>query len=260
MNGIPLLMAVFIASLIGSLHCAGMCGPLVMLSVSSGRTGRPIIPILSYHAGRLLAYGFLGILAGSIGMGIHDLGFLAGMQRAAARIAGGAMVVSGALAILHLSTGRTHQLWLPKFGHRVLRGVSAFARRQSSGKKSFLLGILTACLPCGWLYAFVLAAVATASPIWGAGTMIAFALGGVPALSIIGLSGAKLQSSLVRFSPIIVALLVLVTGLNFLLFRSGGHVHTQEHSVHLASVHGKLPPVSGIGECLPEEERDQDRP
>jgi sulfite exporter TauE/SafE len=52
-----------------------------------------------------------------------------------------------------------------------------------------LLGALLGFLPCGLLYAALVAAASTHAPIQGAAAMLAFGLGTVPALVAVGLAG-----------------------------------------------------------------------
>lgn len=52
----------------------------------------------------------------------------------------------------------------------------------------YLLGVALGFLPCGFLYA-ALAAAATADPLHGALAMLAFGLGTVPALVLVGIAG-----------------------------------------------------------------------
>src|SRR6185312_1216453 len=64
--------------LLGSLHCAAMCGPLMLaLPVPPGGPGRFVMGRVVYQAGRILTYCLLGAAAGLIGKSL----FLAGMQR-----------------------------------------------------------------------------------------------------------------------------------------------------------------------------------
>ena len=54
-----LLFAVVIASFVGSLHCVGMCGPLVAFAVSDPQGRKAASPVrlhAAYHGGRLLTY------------------------------------------------------------------------------------------------------------------------------------------------------------------------------------------------------------
>jgi uncharacterized protein len=54
-------LTVFIASILGSLHCAGMCGPIQTLVASNTKTS------ITYHFGRLISYATLGAIAGKFG-------------------------------------------------------------------------------------------------------------------------------------------------------------------------------------------------
>ena len=56
--------------------------------------------------------------------------------------------------------------------------------------RALCVGLLTAFLPCGWLYLFASYAAGTGSPFWGAAFMAAFWLGSVPALVLAG-AGAR---------------------------------------------------------------------
>jgi uncharacterized protein len=67
---IALVAAIFLASLLGSLHCAGMCGAFV--AIACGRLGndrsdwRDAVALqTAYHGGRLLTYVTLGMFAGA---------------------------------------------------------------------------------------------------------------------------------------------------------------------------------------------------
>ncbi|MBL8856276.1 MAG: sulfite exporter TauE/SafE family protein, partial [Planctomycetaceae bacterium] len=58
---IALLVTVFVASLLGSLHCVGMCGPFALLAgTGDGRSFRAA-PTMAYSAGRLISYVAVGI-------------------------------------------------------------------------------------------------------------------------------------------------------------------------------------------------------
>ncbi|MBX3448450.1 MAG: sulfite exporter TauE/SafE family protein [Planctomycetaceae bacterium] len=173
------------ASLMGSLHCAGMCGPFVLLA-TGGHASRA--NLLGYHLGRGLSYGLLGGLAGFLGAGL-DAGALslAGWQRAAGLLAGIGMLIAGLLAIgqwmgwfnrfATVPVGVTK--WLGPVYKRLV-GLPPLLR-------AFSIGSVAACLPCGWLYAFVLTAAGLGSPLAGAVTMLAFWVGTVPILT--GVSG-----------------------------------------------------------------------
>ena len=84
----PLLATVFAASLVGSMHCIGMCGPFVAFySGADGSAGaRRLLSHAAYSGGRLLTYVIFGLAAGAIGAVLDVAGSLAGGQRIAASI------------------------------------------------------------------------------------------------------------------------------------------------------------------------------
>src|SRR3954467_11374619 len=60
--------AAFVAGLVTSLHCAGMCGPLACSLAPVQATPADSAVISSvYHVARLAGYGVLGGLAGGLG-------------------------------------------------------------------------------------------------------------------------------------------------------------------------------------------------
>ena len=68
----------FLLGLLGSLHCAAMCGPLLLaLPAAPGGAGQFIAGRVIYQLGRLVTYGLLGMAAGFVGQSI----FFAGLQR-----------------------------------------------------------------------------------------------------------------------------------------------------------------------------------
>ncbi|MBL4586245.1 MAG: sulfite exporter TauE/SafE family protein [Flavobacteriales bacterium] len=73
-----MLYTALILGLVGSLHCLGMCGPIVLIVPK--RTGRfsSVLDPLLYHAGRLMTYALLGLVAGLIG---GRLAVFGGQQR-----------------------------------------------------------------------------------------------------------------------------------------------------------------------------------
>lgn len=219
-----LLSAVFIASLFGSLHCVGMCGPLALLaSRGRGRSGSQrssLAAVVAYHATRAGAYACAGCVAGLLGAGIQHTGSLMGLQRLAAQLAGGSMLVIGLLGIARLAGGSSHIAMLPMWLQRRLASGHAWARRQPPVRRAATIGLLTAILPCGWLYAFLIVAAGTARPLDGALVMAVFALGSVPALAGMALSVTLLAGPFRRAIPWCSALLVTAVGAMTLLHRS----------------------------------------
>ena len=57
----PLVLAVLAASLLGSPHCAAMCGGFVCFYAGAGRAHRAGRRHVAYNAGRLVSYVLLGL-------------------------------------------------------------------------------------------------------------------------------------------------------------------------------------------------------
>jgi sulfite exporter TauE/SafE len=209
---IELLPAVLASSLVGSVHCAAMCGPLVALAHGDGSRWRPP---LAHAAGRGAAYVALGALAGGVGGALDLAGQALAVQRvawllgAATVLATGLVGLSAALgAPLRLSGGRTFQ-----------RGLVQIRRRRPVVRAA-LLGLLSAALPCGWLWAFVALAAGTAHPAAGAAVMATFWLGTLPMNLGLGVALGPLLVRLRRRLPLVSAGLLIALGCLALVLRA----------------------------------------
>src|SRR5262245_33676687 len=133
----------FILGLVGSLHCAGMCGPLA-LALPSPSHGTPgfIAGRLAYNFGRLITYSLLGMVFGVAG---HAL-WLAGVQRWTS-------IILGLVLLAGLIMSRRVALALPfaRLVERLKLPMSTLLRRRSLPALT-LLGLLNGLLPCGLVY------------------------------------------------------------------------------------------------------------
>lgn len=210
---ITLLGAVFFASLLGSLHCVGMCGPLALVATTGDRARSPLIgPAIAYHVSRLLGYVLLGTVAGLLGSAVQTTGDWLGFQQSAARIAGGAMALLGCLMVLRLSAGNSPHFLLPQGLQSLFSRLHQFARVQSPWLKAITIGALTIFLPCGWLYAFLITAAATATPLEGGAVMAMFWMGTLPSLSAMLFSAHLLTQRFKKQLPWVSALLLVAVG------------------------------------------------
>jgi len=80
---------------ISSLHCAQMCGPIVLSYSMAGRSSAA--GHFCYNGGRIATYSLLGAIAGSAGGAMGLLGRFAGIQQAASVLAGALMLLAGLL-------------------------------------------------------------------------------------------------------------------------------------------------------------------
>lgn len=171
MNQESLLLALGIlgSSFFGSWHCAAMCGPVSSLMAQRNS-------LWSYHLGRASSYCALGILGGWAGSFILDSQFYY------LRVFSG-ILFSLVLIILgwRLWKGEKH------FSFSALAMLNPANKFFSPRKTGYSLGFLSVFLPCGWLFTYVLAAIATKSPQAGFFVMFLFWLGGLPAMSALPL-------------------------------------------------------------------------
>jgi hypothetical protein len=220
-----LFFGVLVASLLGSIHCAAMCGGFVCAYVGSAareggraharRTG--VATHASYHAGRLVSYVALGLTAGALGGRVDTIGGLAGASRAAAMVSGALMVAWGASA---MATALGYRMpWSSRRTARrstsaaTLGGLLLRVRERSAPVRAGALGLFTTLLPCGWLYVFVVTAGGTGRPMLGAAVMATFWAGTVPMLFAVGVGLSRVFGPLARRLPAVSAAIVLVAGL-----------------------------------------------
>jgi uncharacterized protein len=201
----------FLAGMAGSFHCIGMCGGIVAALSMTGNAGGFRLRLQSqicYNLGRVTTYTLLGALAGLIGSSLDLMAmksfsswFLIGANLFVIAIG-----LSSALALsaLNLSSleGRGARFFAAPL-RRTVSGNSAFA--------AFPLGLLLGFLPCGLVYAPLVAAAGSGSLVSGAATMAALGLGTIPVLLMFGTASsavsATLRSTMMRVAGIAVALM-----------------------------------------------------
>lgn len=209
------------ASLLGSLHCAGMCGPFVAVYVGgrrgAGESGS--LGHLGYHAGRLLTYTGLGAVAGAVG-GLVDFAFdRAGWVQSAALVTSVLLIVAGLWSILPRRWIPLRRLQGARFLERAPRTLVKLGTKPRVVRGA-LLGLFTPLLPCGWLYAFVLVAAGTGSALQGALALAVFWAGTVPALLGLGFVLSRLGERLRPRLPVLLGSLWIVVGLVGVAHRS----------------------------------------
>jgi len=211
---IALLSAILLASLLGSTHCAGMCGAFVAFAVSPGTGAAPsrLALNVSYNLGRLATYLTLGTLAGTLGAAIDLGGSIVGVQRAAGVLAGFIMAVAGLSALVRAASMPIPRLPVPAALIRLSSAAHSRVFDLPPLARAAAVGTLTTLLPCGWLYAFVIAAAGTGSSLGGAGAMLAFWVGTLPILAAIGLGAQALTGSLRPHLPVLTSLLLVGAG------------------------------------------------
>jgi uncharacterized protein len=246
---LALAATVFVASLLGSAHCAGMCSPFVCFyagaDVRNGWWGH-----VAYNGGRLVSYLVLGALAGALGAGVEQVGTGVGVTRAAAIVAGVLMITWGIVTLLAqrgvelpaLAPLGGAQHWMAA-RLRDVRDFPPIAR-------ALTVGLLTTLLPCGWLYAFVLTAAGTGTVRGALALMTVFWAGTLPMLLTLGVGVRRLAGPLRAKLPTISAIAIVAVGVMSLT----GRVRLDPAKVEMHARHAvpAMPrPVQARHEHLP---------
>jgi sulfite exporter TauE/SafE len=193
--GADLALAAMTGLLGGFGHCAAMCGPLVgSLGLVSGPAGarRALAGQALYNAGRVTTYAFIGAVMGLTGSFVNTAGRLAGFQNAVAVVAGALMVAMGLGAAGLLPGARRLE---ERIAGRVFGAVRGVLAGGGTGRH-YALGLLLGFLPCGLSYSAFVGAAATGTLPGGLLFALAFALGTVPALLLVGAAAALLSPRL----------------------------------------------------------------
>ncbi len=207
----------FLMGLIGSLHCIGMCGPLVMALPISGQSNfQKWVSILLYHFGKISSYTVLGILLGLFGSSLP----LFGVQENLSIVIGSIMLLYVLYVFLIKSKWKIPFFKSNMLYTIIIKKMGALFKSKSRGS-FYLIGFLNGLLPCGMVYLALTSALATQSVVQGGMIMAFFGLGTMPALIMVAIGGqymgrtvrTKLQSLLPVFI-FSMGILLILRGLN----------------------------------------------
>ncbi len=198
----------FVLGFLGSLHCAAMCGPLMLaLPVPPGGPARFLAGRIVYQLGRIMTYCLLGVIAGLVGRSL----LLAGFQRWIS-------IALGMAILLGFFLSKKISLAAPvvRLVTRLKTTMGTQLQRRSFTSLA-ILGLLNGLLPCGLVYVAMAGAVSRGGLVAGAGYMAMFGLGTLPMMAAISLSGKlfpaavrlKLRSAIPVGVCLLAALLIL---------------------------------------------------
>ena len=207
------LAAVFLAGLLGSAHCVGMCGGFVALLGAGGGPGLAVRQG-AYFLGKTLTYAAFGALAGAAGFALREA--FAGLGGVVAVGLGVTMVAAG-LAVCGLAWGRG--VVAGRLAARLGGVVGRLVRSDRPGAL-VALGMVNGLLPCGLVYG-MLAVAASSGGAVRALTMAVFGLATVPALALAGVLSARLRPARRLAMQRLAGVLVVAMGL--LTLARGAH-------------------------------------
>lgn len=193
--------------LTGLSHCVGMCGPLVSAFTLRRRANRQELstPLVLYQLGRLTTYMTLGTILGAAG---YFLTAIIRQWQGVMAVGLGVMMALMGLNLLGLLPLPPH-LTSTRFAGAVAGQIKRLTGSHHPAAP-FGLGLANGLLPCGPIYALGLLAATSGDPLRGAGVMLIFGLGTLPAMLGVGLSvsmvGLKVRRGLYRLAAGLVVL------------------------------------------------------
>ena len=225
-------MAPFLAGLAGSLHCLGMCGPLVLAysfharsAVQNTESGAASLGAnldlhLAFHTGRIITYGVMGAAAGGL-FQAAELGRFTHHIRENVWIAGGVLLILAGLMMLRV-------LPVPRFFSARPEGTGLFfvervrkLVRSPRPVSKIGLGMAAGLLPCCLSWAMLVAAASSQRLVDGFYIMAAFGLGTVPALLLAGMSASFISLKMRMLGQRAAALSVTAMGVLLVLKGTG---------------------------------------
>jgi len=191
------LWTALLMGLIGSMHCAGMCGPIAIslpYRVGMQTKEETFFKILMYNLGRIITYAFFGLLFGIVGKGF----FTMGIQKWVLIVLAIVLII---VAIFSIDV-ESNVLKIPiidKFNKK-LKEALAKTLKNATVKSFLYIGILNGFLPCGLVYMAIVAAIATGTVLSSIFYMTIFGIGTMPMMMALGYGGHFLS---LRFRTIL---------------------------------------------------------
>lgn len=187
------LLAAFLTGLLGGTHCVGMCGGIVTAMSFQGAARQPFIFHLGYSGGRIASYVVLGAMAGLLGSAAFLSEELYPLQRGLYALAQVVLILLG----LYLAGLNQSIRLLEHAGGAVWRRIQPLLGKVMPVRnlgQAVLAGALWGWLPCGLVYSVLVMALSAGGALQGASLLLAFGLGTLPNLLLMGWAAESLRA------------------------------------------------------------------
>ncbi len=198
--------------LVSSLHCVGMCGPIIMNVPFLHFERSKYWAMATYHFSRILIYFLLGIFSGSIGAAISIAGFQQWLS-----------IIAGAFLLLLFLIPKIKNILEKKLNspvNKIYSSVGEYLFKPTFSSVA-LMGLVNGILPCGMVYAALIASTAAGSVGGSMLYMVFFGLGTLPLLlscsvgiSFLGNSFRNRFRKIAPYGTLIIGILFVLRGLN----------------------------------------------
>jgi hypothetical protein len=231
MSALDFLVA-FNLGLISTLHCWGMCGPIITaFSLGLPDQNASLGRIIMFNSGRISSYAVAGIIAGLIGAGIIEV----------IRDFHGQLILQMLAALVLVGIGLHVGGWFPQFRRIEIAGIAVWKHLQpltrallpvDTALKAYAAGLVWGWLPCGLVYSVLLWNLAGADPLASGLNMLGFGLGTLPGMITAGYTARKTADWLNKpHLRRVLGILVIAAGLisAWAAIRTQSAVHADHH-------------------------------
>ena len=194
------MISAFLIGLLGSLHCVGMCGP-VMLTFTGFQNGSG--SLLLYHTGRILSYMLMGLLLGTFG---SFFSFLKIQQVTVLLLGVGIIFLYGIPRIRN----NLEKFYYQSRFYKWIRSI--ISKNLSTKQRWFFGGVANGFFPCGLTYVAAAGAIVISNFWLGGVYMLLFGLGTIPALFAIQFSGSFFVNKIKALIPKSMYVVALLSG------------------------------------------------
>jgi sulfite exporter TauE/SafE len=202
----------FMAGVLGSGHCLGMCGALVSGYFMKAGPSKRYFPYFVYQIARLFVYSLVGVAAAALGFVLVSSGVFGKLQ-SILQMSIGAVVIMLALGILGLIPFQGSIKLIPMF---LLRRGYAESRKQGPIIGAAIAGILNGLMPCPMTFAMAVKATSAPTIMEGGLLMLTFGAGTLPTMLFVSVAFGKMTAKFRGFMLKSAALIMIVMGCNTL--------------------------------------------
>lgn len=200
----------FMAGVLGSGHCLGMCGALVSGYFMKAGASRSLLPYFCYQFARIFVYTLVGFAAATLGVVLISSGVF-GKFQSLLQMFIGAVVIILALGILG---------WIPFQGSvrlipvNLLRKGYAASRARGPIPGATIAGLLNGLMPCPLTFAMAVKATSAATIPEGGLLMLTFGAGTLPTMLFVSVAFGKMSANFRGLMLKFAALIMIVMGSN----------------------------------------------
>ena len=200
----------FMAGVLGSGHCLGMCGALVSGYFMKAGPSKRYLPYFVYQFARIFVYTLVGFAAAALGVVLVSSGVF-GKVQSILQMFIGTVVIILALGILG---------WIPFQGSvrllpmNLLRKGYAESRTKGPILGAMIAGVMNGLMPCPLTFAMAVKATSATTVMEGGLLMLTFGAGTLPTMLLVSVAFGKMSAHFRGLMLKSAALIMIIMGCN----------------------------------------------